>query len=100
MRTAPADFKVAFLQGLFESAGEVNVRSKAVWVPVPPSHLNEVVRILRDVGVSAHVVGTDPIMVAVDIEDAARIPLFSPVVRSQKYQDAVALAAGQPSSRA
>jgi len=92
MRTAPDHLKVAFLQRLFESSATVNASSKSVWVPIPPSHLNDVIRLLKDVGASASVVGTDPVMVALGIEEAARIPLFNPQIRSKKYQEVAALA--------
>jgi hypothetical protein len=88
---APNNVKVAFLQGLFESSGIVNARSKAVWVPVGPSYLNHIIRLLKDVGASPHVVGTEPVMVAVDAAEAARIPLFNPDVKSKKYQEVTAL---------
>ncbi len=92
MRTAPNHLKIAFLQRLFESSAIVNAESKCVCVPVPPSHLNDVIRLLKDVGASAKVVGTDPIMVALGIEEAARIPLFNPQIMSKKYQEVASMA--------
>jgi len=95
MHAGPREVKVAFLQGLFESKAVVNVESKTVMVPVQASYLNNLMRILKDVGTSPHVIGMEPLMVAVDIREAARIPLFNPEIRSKKYQETASFASMQ-----
>jgi hypothetical protein len=93
MRTAPDHLKVAFLQRLFEGSAIVDAGSRCVCIPIEPSHLKDVIKLLNDVGASATVVGTDPVMVTLGVEEAGRIPLFNPQMKSKKYQEVASLAA-------
>lgn len=52
VRAAPDNVKLVFIQGVFESLGVVEVKSRTVWVPVSPSYLNGVVELLRSIGAS------------------------------------------------
>ena len=91
--SAPVQVKVAFLQGLFEYSGVIDKQAKCVRIPIQASYLNQLVRMLKEVGASPHIVGTEPVTVEIGVEEAARIPLFNPVTPSRKYQDATSLAA-------
>jgi hypothetical protein len=93
---APDEVRIAFLQGLFEKSGIVDGGTRAVWVSVQASYLNQLMRLLKEVGASPHVVGTQPVTVAVDVREAARIPLFNPDLKSKKYLEMKSLAAAAP----
>jgi hypothetical protein len=83
------DFKVHRFQELYEKSGWLTESSKLVILPVESYYLNATVHTLKDLGVSSHVVGVDPITIAVSAEDAQRIPLFNPA--SEKHRQLLAL---------
>ena len=91
--SAPLQVKIAFLQGLFENSGVIDEQTRSVRIPIQVSYLNQLMRMLKDVGASPHVVGTEPVTVEVGVDEAARIPLFIPTSQNRKYQDAASLAA-------
>jgi len=91
-RSSPPDMRVIFLQGFFEKSAEVDLKERLVILPVIPSHLLNVLRVLKELEVTTHIFGTEPISVAVSIDDAARIPLFNPAAKSEKYKQVVSLA--------
>ena len=96
VRGAPDEVKIAFLQGLFEKSGIVDGDTRTVCVPIQVSYLNQLIRLLKDVGASPHVVRMQPVTVAVDVLDAARIPLFNPDLKSGKQQKVWSLAVAAP----
>jgi hypothetical protein len=55
--------------------------------------LLNIIRLLRELDVTTHIFGTDPISIAVSASDAARVPLFNPEIKSRKYRQIVSLAA-------
>ena len=63
---------MVYLQGFFEKSAEVSPKDRLVILPVTSSHLLNVLRILRELEVAIHIFGTEPISVAVSVDDAAR----------------------------
>src|SRR3984957_11341342 len=92
IRSSPHDLRVIFLQAFFEKSAEISPKDGLVILPVISPHLLNVLRVLRELEVAAHIFGTEPISVAVSVDDAARIPLFNPTAESGKYKQVISLA--------
>ncbi len=84
--------RIAFLQDLFEKSAKISPKERAVVIPVSSFSLVALVRLLKDLNVPSHIFGTDPISVAVRVDDAVRLPLFNAEARSKKYRRAASLA--------
>jgi hypothetical protein len=95
IRSSPPDLRVIFLQAFFEKSAEVSPKDRLVILPVTSSHLLNVLRILRELEVATHIFGTEPISVAVSVDDAAKVPLFNPAGASGKYKQVISLASKQ-----
>ena|SRR5580704_13853103 len=89
---SPNDLRVIFLQAFFEKSAEISLKDRLVILPVTSSHLLNVLRLLRELEVATHIFGTEPISVAVSVDDAARVPLFNPAGESEKYKQVISLA--------
>ncbi|MGA2664558.1 MAG: hypothetical protein ABSF83_06425 [Nitrososphaerales archaeon] len=99
MRSAPRHLRICFLQEFFERSAKIRAEARLVVLPVTSLALLSVIRLLGDLDVHTHVFGTEPISVAVSVDDAARVPLFDQA-RSKKYKRVVALAANARDPRA
>jgi hypothetical protein len=87
IHTTPQGFRIAFLQGFFESAGEVDASTMSIRATVLPSFVQDILQLLRELKVEATIVDIDPPMIAVDVYDVARIPLLNPVIKDGKYYE-------------
>jgi hypothetical protein len=76
--TASRSVKVSFLQGFFESAAKIDKGRRRVEVGVSPINAPIVLRLLLEVGVHPLSSCSESPEFAVSMEDAARVPLFSP----------------------
>jgi hypothetical protein len=85
IHTSPRSFKIAFLQGLFENVGEIDSNKRIVSVCVFPQYKESVFSILAELDAKPVWLSTDPPFIAISIEDAARIPVFSPTIQSENY---------------
>ncbi len=92
--TASRNVKVSFLQGFFESAAKVDEEKRRVAVNISPFNAPIVMRLLLEVGAYPIASSVEPAQFAVSVEDAARIPLFSPAT-SRKLDRVVSLARPQ-----
>ncbi len=90
--TASKNVKVSFLQGFFESAAKIDAEKGRVAVKVPPLHAPVVLKLLLEVGAYPMASSVEPSEFAVSVDDAARIPLFSPVTGSRKFDRVLSLA--------
>jgi hypothetical protein len=84
-------FRIAFLQGFFESAGEVDVSTMSLRATVLPWHVQDILLLLRGLDVEPADIGLDPPTISVDLSDVARVPLLNPVVKDGKYYDVAPL---------
>jgi hypothetical protein len=89
------NLRVIFLQSFFERSAEVDAKDRLVILSVSSFHLLNILRLLKDLGVTAHTFGTEPVSVAVSVDDAARVPLFSPKAESEKYKQVISLISRQ-----
>jgi hypothetical protein len=86
--TASFHVKVAYLRGFFESSAAISEKLKIIMIKVQPSSLKHVIRLLQDVGASPQVIGTEPFIVAVSVEEAVRMGLFDPEIKGKKPKEA------------
>jgi len=96
MLSARRDLKVGFIQSLFEGSATISAKDRIVVLPVTSFEVLGVLRLLSDLNVHTHIFGTEPISVAVSVEDAARVPLFDGGAKSRKYRRVASLASGKP----
>jgi hypothetical protein len=89
------NLRVIFLQSFFERWAEVSAKDRLVILSVSSFHLLNILRLLKDLEVTVHTFGTEPVSVAVSVEDAARVPLFSPKAESEKYKQVISLISRQ-----
>lgn len=87
IHTAPEGVRISFLQGFFESAGEIDDSTMTLVAPVLPSFVEDILRLLVELGVRAAVVGIDPPTIALDLRVVRTFPLLSPVIKDGKYYD-------------
>ena len=91
VRSKSYNTKVAYVQGFFESAGEVDWTSLSLQAPVLLDLVCDIVRILGDLDVTVSIVEyADPFLISVSLEDAKRIPLLNPAIKDGKYYDLLA----------
>jgi len=81
---------VSFLQGVFESSGEI-VEDTRVEITQQPQFARTVFSYLKEIGANPEWVGKDPPRIAVAVEKAASIPLFNPKRRSDAYKRVMVL---------
>ncbi|MDA4113225.1 MAG: hypothetical protein OK474_04180 [Thaumarchaeota archaeon] len=84
-----------FLQSFFERSAEISTKDRLVVLSVSSFHLLNVLRLLKELGVATHIFGTEPVTIAVSVDDAARVPLFNPKAESEKYMQVVSLVSKQ-----
>jgi len=89
-RSSP-DLRVIFLQSFFERSAEISVKDGLVILSVSSFHLLNILRLLKELGVTTHIFGTEPVSLAVSVADAAKIPLFNPVTKSENYRQVMSL---------
>jgi hypothetical protein len=87
IHTTPQGFRIAFLQGFFESAGEVDGQTMSIRATVLPGLVQDILQLLRGLDVEAVIVGMEPPTIAMDVYRAARIPLLSPIIKDGKYYE-------------
>jgi hypothetical protein len=87
IHTAPPGIRIAFLQGFFESAGEVDAQTMSMRATVLPELVQDILQLLGGLDIEAVIVGTEPPVIAVDVNRAARIPLLNPVIKDGKYYE-------------
>lgn len=73
--TSSTGAKLAFLKEVYERSGRLDRSTAQVLIMVQAPYLNQLVRLLKDVGTSPHVVGTDPITIALAVDEAERLSL-------------------------
>ncbi len=83
--TSPKSFKVSFLQGLYESASEIDLETKTVIVCVLPVHASMVFSLLCELDANPTWASTDPPIIEISVEDAAKIPVFNEMIHSDKF---------------
>lgn len=91
IHTAPKGVKISFLQGFFESAGEIDFPTMSLWAPVLPWIVDDIHKLLVELKVEHAVIGADPPTLAVDLHEIKRIPLLSPIPKDGKYYEVMAL---------
>ena len=91
IHTSPPSVKISFLQGLFERSAKVDDKSRSVLVTAVPIHAPDVFNLLIDVGAKPSWLSRDPPIIRVPAEDAARIPLFNPIVMSDNFKRVLSL---------
>jgi hypothetical protein len=94
IHSTPQGFRIAFLQGFFESGGEVDASTMTLQATVLPWYVQDILRLLRELEVEPVIVDVDPPTIAVGLREAARIPLLSPIVKNGKYYEAASLSSG------
>jgi hypothetical protein len=87
IHTAPEGVRMSYLQGFFEAAGEIDDTTMTLVVPVLPLFIDDILRLLGELGVKPPVVDLDPPTLALDLRVVKRIPLLSPMVKDGKYYD-------------
>jgi intein/homing endonuclease len=87
IHTAPQSVRIAYLQGFFESAGEIEASTMTLLVTVLPCFIDDILRLLSGLGVKPAVVDLDPPTLALDLREIKRIPLLSPIIKDGKYYD-------------
>ena len=85
------DLRVIFLQSFFERSAEISTKDRLVILSVSSFHLLTILRLLKELGVTTHIFGTEPVSVAVSVADAAKVPLFDPATKSEKYSQVASL---------
>ncbi|MGA2875872.1 MAG: hypothetical protein ABSE82_10105 [Nitrososphaerales archaeon] len=85
IHTSPRTFKISFIQGLFESAGEIDSETRTVSVCILPIHASSVFSLLAELDAKPVWLSKDPPIIRISVEDAAQIPVFSPRVLSDKF---------------
>ena len=88
--TASRNVKVSFLQGFFERAARVDEDNRRVAVNVTPFNAPIVLKLLLEVG-AYPLASKEPTGLVVTVDDAARVPLFSPLT-SRKHAKVLSLA--------
>ena len=91
LHTSPTSVKISFLQGLFERTARVDNKTRSVSVTTLPIHAQDVFKLLIEVGVQASWFSRDPPIIRVRVEDAARVPLFNPIIMSDNFKRVLAL---------
>ena len=91
LHTSPLSVKISFLQGLFERTAKVDNKTRSVSVTTLPIHAPDVFKLLIEVGVQPSWFSQDPPIISVPAEDAARIPLFNPIVMSDNFKRVLSL---------
>jgi len=87
IHTAPRSVRIAFLQGFFESAGEIDSATMSLWAPALPWIVDDILQLLRGLHVEPAIVDIDPPTLAIDLSEIKRIPLLSPIIKDGKYYD-------------
>ena len=77
---------ISFLQGVFESSGEIVEEEMRVDITQQPQFARTVFSYLKEVGAYPEWISQDPPRIAVSVEKAAAIPLFNPRKRSDAYK--------------
>ena len=95
IHSAPPGVKVSFLQGFFESAGEIDDSTMTLVAPVLPSLIEDILRLLIELDVKPALVGIDPPTIALDLRVIKRVPLLSPVIKDGKYYDVQSALSGR-----
>lgn len=85
IHTSPRSFKVSFIQGLFESAGEIDSATRTVSICTLPIHASTVFSLLVELDATPSWLSVEPPIMRISIEDAAKIPVFSPIILSDKF---------------
>ena len=91
LHTSPLSVKISFLQGLFERTAKVDNKNKSVSVTTLPIHAQDVFKLLIEVRAQPKWLSRDPPIISVPAEDAARIPLFNPIIMSDNFKRVLAL---------
>ena len=91
LHTSPTSVKISFLQGLFERTARVDNNTRSVSVTTLPIHAQDVFKLLIEVGVQPSWFSRDPPIISVRVEDAARVPLFNPIIMSDSFKRVLAL---------
>jgi hypothetical protein len=91
IESSPHDLRVIFLQSFFERSAEISIKDGLVILSVSSYHLLNILRLLKELGVTTHIFGTEPVSLAVSVEDAAKVPLFNSKAESGKYQQLISL---------
>src|SRR5437870_5411360 len=91
LHTSPLSVKISFLQGLFERTAKVDNKTRSLSLTTLPIHAQDVFMLLIEVGAQPSWFSRDPPMISVPVEDAARIPLFNPIIMSDNFKRVLAL---------
>ena len=91
LHTSPPSVKISFLQGLFERTAKVYSKTRSVSVTTLPIHALDVFKLLTEVRAQPKWLSRDPPIISVPAEDAARIPLFNPIIMSDNFKRVLAL---------
>ncbi len=91
LHTSPFSVKISFLQGLFERTAKVDSKTRSVSVTTLPNHALDVFKLLIEVEVQPSWSSRDPPIISVSVEDAARVPLFNPIIMSNNFKRVLAL---------
>ena len=79
--------KISFLQGFFESAGELDPVRRSMIAPVLPDYVEDIMRIFKDLNIQVSIVDADPVTISVSLKEAIKIPLLNPAIKNGKYYD-------------
>jgi hypothetical protein len=91
VHSKPYSVKVAYTQGFFEGAGEVDWASLTLQATVRADLVCDIVKVLTDLDVTVSIVEyADPFLISVSLESAKRIPLLNPAIKNGKYYDMLA----------
>ena len=82
---------ISFLQGVFESSGEVVEEDMQVRITQQPQFARTVFSYLKEVDANPAWQSLDPPRISVSVEKAAAIPLFNPRRRSDAYKRVMSL---------
>ena len=91
LHTSPPSVKISFLQGLFERTAKVDNKTRSVSVTTLPIHALDVFKLLIEVRAQPKWLSRNPPIISVLAEDAARIPLFNPIVMSDNFKRVLSL---------
>ncbi len=91
IHTSPLSVKVSFLQGLFARTAKVDSKTRSVKVTTLPIHAADVFKLLIEVEVQPTWFSRNPPVISVSAEDAARVPLFNPIIMSNNFKRVLAL---------
>ena len=96
---SPESFKVRFLQGLFERSAQLDETRGVVTIVQPPQVSTLVFEILASVGAAPVWTRQDPPTIAVPLDKAETIPLFSPVAMSDTFRRVLAFKKGKTADK-